>query len=312
MPNEFIIKINKDSQGNELSLENMPIEAAESLKIFIESLTEFAKMHGHGSDVKLSLKNGCVENALIYPESDTCIADEIIEIIEGKADNNESIKLLKAIQDRVKANGLDYSVLHKMNQKTINLTEKFKSKNFPYNRGAKKEHKERVIFIVGYLYEAGGDKTTNIHLRVDNEKIKVECTEDQAKKLNQQLYDDVYLAVLKKWKTGSKPTHTLLDSYISQIRFDEYQNFHESITTDKTLERFDLLHDKLIDVYTNAENNRELLKLLRIFNYTQCDRGVLRTILMALKPIKAIDAKIEEMYLQLAEKLRKGSTNNFI
>jgi hypothetical protein len=312
MPNKFIIKINKDSQGNELSLESMPIEAAESLKIFIDSLTQFAKMHEHESDVRLSLKNGCVENALIYSETETSIADEIEEIIEGKADNNDSIKLFKAIQDRVKANGLDYSVLHTMNHETINLTEKFKAKNFPYNRGPRKEHKEKVLFVVAYLYEAGGDKTTNIHLRIDDEKIKVKCTEEEAKRLNQRLYDNVFIAVLKKWKIGSKPSFTLLDSYISRPRFEEYQLFYQSIISNNTLERFDILHDKFVDVYTNSENNGELLKYMRIFNYTQCDRGVLRTILMTLKPIKSRDEKIEELYLQLAEKLRKGSLNNFI
>lgn len=312
MSNEFIIKINRDSQGNELSLENIPIEAAESLKIFIDSLTQFAKMHGNGSDIKLSLKNGCVENALIYPESETSIADEIEEIIEGKADNNDSIKLLKAIQDRVKANGLDYSVIHKMNNETINLTEKFKAKNFPYNRGLRKEHKEKVLFIVGYLYEAGGDKTTNIHLRIDDEKIKVECTENQAKKLNQRLYDDVFLAVIKKWKSGSKPSYTLLDSYITQNRFEEYRDFYQCIISDNTLERFDVLHDKLVEVYSGSDNIGDLVKFINVFNYSQCDRGVLRTILMALKPIKARDTRIEELYILLAEKLRKGSTNNII
>ena len=56
MANEFSIKITTDSSGNPVSLDNIPIEAAQALTIFLKSLADVAGLHKDKGGVKISLK----------------------------------------------------------------------------------------------------------------------------------------------------------------------------------------------------------------------------------------------------------------
>lgn len=131
MENELKIKILSNSNGEKVSLDNISIDAADALKIFIESLSDFAKSYNDNSDVKLSMKDGSIETILTYPADKTEISEDIDEIITGKSFETHRTKLFKNIQDKIKLNGLEYSVLLKENNIEKDLTKNFKDKNFP-------------------------------------------------------------------------------------------------------------------------------------------------------------------------------------
>lgn len=313
MDNEFIIKINRDSQGNQLSLSNITIEAADALKIFIESLSDFAKLQSQQSDLRLSLKDGCIESCLAYPSLGTDIESEIDDVIEGKSHSNDNIKILKIIQDKIKLNGLDYTVIHKKGNTSIDLTAKFKAKNFALKRAQRREFDEKVEFIEGRLFETGGKVRTNIHLESFGEEYKVECTQQQAIELNRRLYSEVYLAVLKRNKKDQKPVYSLLDSYLNPHIYFEFKELYLSAENEKSLVRYDIVHNWIVKAI-EAEDSKSgnILKLLRLYNYSQSDRGMLRTILMTLKPVSTLNGSLLVMYKSLADILRSGSTNNRI
>lgn len=313
MVNEFIIKIHKDSKGNELSLDNITIEAADALKIFIESLTDFAKLYAI-SDIKLSIKNGSIESCLSYPSVGNRIYDEINNVIigESKAVSNEKIKSLKTIQDKIKQNGLDYTVIHKVNNEYLDLTSAFKSKNFPYSRAIRHEINEDVEFIKGRLFESGGKVKTNIHLEGEEGEYKVECSQQQAIDINSRLYSEIYLSVIKKWKIGQKATYHLLDNYLTEDLFLSYKNFFETVENDESLNRYDIVYKRIVEIIESEKNIREVLKIMRLYNYSQSDRGILRTILMTLKPVLPKNEELTIMYKALADILRAGSLNKAI
>lgn len=313
MANQFSIKITRGSDGKEVSLENMTIEAADALTVFIESLADVAKLHKDNSDIRLSLKNGSIEAVLTYPDSETEIDSDIEDAIEGKSYNGDFIKILKTIQSKVKANGLEYSITRKGKDNAIqDLTARFKDKDFTVKTGPRKEWYEEVAFISGRLFISGGKKNANIHLDAGSLDYIVNCTEQQATRLNRLLYSTVYVCALKKWKVGAEPTYSLLDSYIDSVAFLRFKSFYESINND-SLESFDIVHDKIVEsVEKNTrQGSGELVKLLRLFNHPQSDRGMLRTILATLKPIRDNEL-IADLCKQLADILRAGSTHKVI
>lgn len=308
MANEFVIKINRDSNGNTVSLNDMTIEAADALKVFIESLSEVAKLHRDNSEIRLSLKNGSIESVLTYPESDTEIGNEIQDIIEGNSYNSDFVKIFRNIQDKIKDNGLDYSIIHKVNNTApADLTSIFKDKNFTLKRGTRKEWFEKVLFITGHLFESGGKNTTNIHLDSSEGDLKIECTKIQAARF--ELYTPVYLCVLKKWKNGGKPLYTLMDIYSTPNVFTQFENIYKKVS-DGSLERFDIIHSSIVE-YVNKEELSWVIKFMKLFNHSQSDRGALRTILIALKPLKTHE-RISEIYKELADILRAGSIRKVI
>lgn len=314
MNNEFIIKINSDSHGNQLSLDNITIEAADALMIMIESLTNIAKLYDENPDIKISLKNGSIESCLVYPSTGNLIQEEIENIILGNSDNNEKIKFFKTIQDKIKSNGLDYTVINKVNDEIKDLTVIFKSNNFPLKRVRRTEFYEKVEFIQGRLYESGGKVKTNIHLENTlQEEYKVECTQEQAIEINQRLYSNIYLSVLKKWRLNQKPTYQLIDSYLSEDKFINYKTFYNDIKNNPTLDRFDLVYNRIVEIIESDEiNNGEILKIMRLYNNPNSDRGIIRTILMTLKPVISKNTNLSVMYNSLAKILRAGNPKNKI
>ena len=92
MNNEFTIKIISDSSGNEQSLNNISIEAADSLKVFIESLTRLAQTYDNYDNVEIRIKmeNSC----FIDKESNYSKSIRLLNIIyrceDGAISNNKN------------------------------------------------------------------------------------------------------------------------------------------------------------------------------------------------------------------------------
>lgn len=310
MANELVLKIRTDSRGNPVGLDNMPIEAVDVLTVFLEALSDLAKQQQNPAGITVSLRSGSIESVLEYPEADTEIDTGISDVVEGRSPNNDFYKALRSVQDKIKANGLTYEVIHKVKDVPRSLTEEFKAKNFVRRTGARKEKTEEVVFFKGVLFESGGKKTTNIHLDVNGADVKVECTQDQAKRLNALLYLEIRVCALKKTLTGGVPTYELLDSYATEATYSLFKIFYESINTDAS-ERFDVLYERVIEAVEAPRVKGEIVKLLRLFDYPQADRGNLRTILVALKPVRNGELIIGP-YERLANHLRAGSTHNVI
>ncbi len=304
MNNELIIKINKDKNGQEVSLDNISIDAADALKVFIGSLSDFAKTEPNFSEFKITLKSGCVETALLYPSNRTDVSEDLENVFDGKSKEEAKVKVLKNIQDKIKANGLDYSVLYKVNDKVEDLTNTFKTTKFKVIEKEKLAWFEDVIFVEGELFNVGGKVNINAHIEDNtNFSYTVKCTKDQAKKFG-AVYENTYVSILRKYKPDTKLQYDLIDVYLTKDKFYEYKNLYESIEKDKSLYRFDIIHDKIENILIDDNiSNGELLKLMRLFDNSNSDKGIIRTILMALKRVEKTNT-ISDMYNNLASLLR--------
>lgn len=161
-----------------------------------------------------------------------------------------------------------------------------------------------VIFVEGELLNVGGKININAHIE-DNTgySYTVKCTKDQAKKFG-AVYENTYVSILRKFKPDTKLQYDLIDVYITKDKFYEYKNLYESIEKDKSLNRFDIIHDKIENILIDDNiSNGELIKLMRLFNNSNSDKGIIRTILMALKRVEKTDT-LSEMYNNLVSLLR--------
>lgn len=314
MENELKIKILSNSNGEKVSLNNISIDAADALKIFIESLSDFAKSYNDNSDVKLSMKDGSIETILTYPADKTEISEDIDEIITGKSFETHRTKLFKNIQDKIKLNGLEYSVLLKENDIEKDLTKNFKDKNFPLRRGKKVQLKFEIIFLHGEIFEAGGKSKTNVHITVGDKDFKIDCTKPQATAMG-GVYNKVNLSVLKKWRTESNIEYILIENYSKEKDYDYFKKLHEEFKKKNTLEKYDYLHDKVVEILEDDNiHSNNIIKLLRLYNnqYTDKDRGILRTLLMSIKPILKENDEISYYYNEVAKRFRYGSKSQKI
>ncbi|MGV2452931.1 UNVERIFIED_CONTAM: hypothetical protein POZ17_22200 [Ralstonia mannitolilytica] len=314
MENELKIKILSNSSGEKVSLNNISIDAADALKVFIESLSDFAKSYTDTSDLRLSMKDGSIETVLSYPADKTEISNDIRDIISGNSFDTHKIKLLKNIQDKIKLNGLEYSVLVKENSVERDLTKDFKSKNFPLKRGKKIPLKFEIIFLSGEVYEAGGKFKSNIHLNVENHDYKIDCLKEQATNLG-GVYNKVFLSALKKWRTENKIEYILIENYPKKEDYEYFKNLHNEFKSKDSLEKYDLLHEKVVEIFESEHiPTNNLIKLLRLYNneYTDKDRGVLRTLLTSIKPLLKEDEKLFFHYNAVAKRFKYGSNSKII
>lgn len=313
--NEFKIRIVSNSDGEEVKLHNISLDAAESLKVFIESLTGLAKTYSDydgNSDIKLSLTEGSVIASLVIPEDDLGVINDIKDITEHNSDNNIRIGFLKDIQDKIKQNGLTYEVSLIEKGNFIDLTPKFKSRKFPRRREGRIPYKYEIEFLTGELYQGGGENKTNIHIRNNDIKHTIECSVQQIQKLS-VLYSKVYISVLKRWKKEGDFEYKLIDNYLSEEKYDFYKSIHKEYKSCDSLNKFDFIHDKIVEIVNNDDlDNNELIKLMRLYNNQYSDRGTLRTLLMSIKPILKDNEGLKYYYNKVADRLRDGSSSKKI
>ena len=175
------------------------------------------------------------------------------------------------------------------------------------------KYKEEVQFIQGKLFESGGKTRANVHLEGVAQEYTVQCTQEQAIVLNSKLYQQIYLSVIKKWRPGNsiKPEFIFIDSYEEQASFDEFRNFFQSIKANESLERFDEVHNRLLSwIEEDDIQDKEIIKLMKLYSFAHSDRGIVRTILMTLKPIVSIREQLAPIYNSLADILRSGNKSN--
>jgi len=71
------------------------------------------------------------------------------------------------------------------------------------------------------------------------------------------------------------------------------------------LERFDDIHNQLVELISDNRIS-EVIELMESVS-SSGDRGMIRTVLMALKPVISAHPELAEMYGELSETLRSGN-----
>lgn len=311
MANELSIKITREKDGTPASLTNMSLDAAQSVKVFIESFTEYARAHSEDSHIKILDTGNAIDNILTLPETGTSASDEILDVINSESESDELVKVFNLIRKRISQNGLSYEVNLKNQDKTVNLTEKFKSKRFITKQQDDLPLQEEVVFIRGEIYESGGMNVTNIHIKPKKGKpLGITCSKEQARKFSKVLYTNVFVSAVRQWKKPADATMRLLDVYKNEEQFEIFEKLYSEYTFSESSERFNILRNDLTENLAKyGIASPRISRIMRLYNHALSDRGIVRTILFILKPLRHEKA-IEGLYHDLAMVLKNGNAQH--
>ena len=81
---------------------------------------------------------------------------------------------------------------------------------------------------------------------------------------------------------------------------NEYATFFENIKAIIELERYDMVHDAVVAAVDEEEDFERLIRLMQACYDSRPDRGINRTVLMAVKPIRYLDRRVYSLYIALA------------
>ncbi|MBF9141060.1 hypothetical protein [Hymenobacter properus] len=311
MPDELSIKITREKDGSAPSLTNMSLDAAQSVKVFIESFTEYARAHSEDSHIKILDTGNAIDNILTLPEADNSASDEILDVVNSESESDNLVKVFNLIRKRISENGLSYEVNLKHQDEIVNLTEKFKSKRFITKQQADPPLQEEVVFVRGMIYESGGMNVTNIHIKPKKGKpLGISCSQAEARKFSKLLYSTVFVSAVRQWKKPKDVTMRLLDVYKDEEQFERFQALYHEYTDSESSERFNKLREDLISTLTKfGAASPRISRIMRLYNHALSDRGIIRTILFILKPLRHEKA-IASLYDDLATVLKNGNTQH--
>lgn len=291
---EFIFKT--DSNGNEIDLNNMPLEVAISIQEIFNSLVEIAK---HESDLNLNigLRRGSVAQSLISDESPKLevVYNKIKDAADSSSErDNVYVKHLNVIYNRF-SQFEDFEVNYKNGDTSESLRPLF-VRRFKERRIREKFVSPLAIsFFEGVIKDSGGDNP-NFHLRLDSgAEVKIKCTSSQAKDMARMLYERINISTWSKQKSDEKNEYTFCDRYLGDsIRYyEELIPFYHELIVANEVDSFNVIKEKL-EFYFNDLNMAGAKKLIRLFLNENSTPTYLRTILILSKAFKD-DEDMNEM-----------------
>lgn len=280
------LKITSDSNGKSVELDDLSIQAAKSLKIFLDSLISIADLVPikNRDSLKIKVKKGSVSVAIEGLTSDIeTIEKNFEEVASNKSSNKELVSNWKAIQSVFHANGLNYEANIFTPQKGIvSLIDKIKLGKEFRTKSNRNKPDTNIAFLKGKLIAIGG-LNPNFHLYNENqEETIIHCDEETAKKINSFLYNEIYVSTWCKSVPGGKPNHTYGDLYIHESTFIEFRDFITKEKPKNDSEEFIKIHDK-IKAIIEQQDFGKLRKFLRLYNHLSVEEKILKTILVNTK-----------------------------
>ncbi|MES2592198.1 MAG: hypothetical protein V4608_09960 [Bacteroidota bacterium] len=287
--NKFEIKILKDVGNKNIHLESMSIGAAKSLKIFIESLIKIAELQDNASDIKISLSRGSAIVALEGPAKKIeTIEKQFRDVADNKSGNKTLVSSWRNIQQTISANGLIYEAIFSRNGQKESVLNFFKdTKQFQVKRKKRKFPEYSLKFYTGRLFDAGGQKHSNIHIELKEDlNYTIACSEIDVKEIIKYIYSSVTVAVWENKKiVEGKEIYKLCDFYSSPEEVQEFKLINERIFKLEGTEKQKEVYS-IIESYIHERKYREVKKFIKLFNHKSIEPDILRMILVATKSVK--------------------------
>lgn len=281
MDNKLEIKIIKDSNKDDANLHAMSLEVAKAFLILVESVTQIVEQTSNNKDLRINVENGSVALSVEGNGVET-LQKDFLEVIENGSTDKLLVEPWRKIQSLFLTNGLQYSATISTTKRQTSVFEILKkTKTLRTKPQKRKVAKTNIEFIQGKLIEIGG-KFPNIHVELpSNKKITIRCTESNAFKARNYLYQTIYLSSWVKNK-GDEKEYELCDSYQvnKDSAFFRLKKFIETFeTSEDEITSLSLLHDECSD-YLDNEDFGNFRKFLRLFIHESTDVNSLHTILI--------------------------------
>lgn len=280
---EIILK--KDSQGHNIELDNLSLEASKSLREVLDALISIVE-HESALDLSIALKKGSAAECLIgSPQSLSVVYNKIKDAANSSPNrDNLYVNKLNVIYSNIDRSQ-DYEILYSNQGKKESLKPLF-SKKFKSKRASSQVQNDFNLEFFHAKLELNGGKKPNFHVFTNNTTYTIQCTEKQSKSIGAFMYDKIKFSAWAKAKSN-KMEYELCDVYVgnAELYYDEFGKFYRQLKSKKGTESFHFISEKLEDFYNNKDYTGAR-KFIRLFLNEFSTPTYLRTILVISKAFK--------------------------
>lgn len=284
---QLVFKITKDTDGSDVGLTNMSLEAVRSFKVLLDSVSGIIELSPNSDKLKVNIKEGSA--AIVVEAAEPClkpIIDDYAEIIENRSAKRELVQQWKILQNLVLSNGLTYQFDYISSTGTRPLYDEIKSAKQFRTKTTRNLSDSSLVFLSGRLLEVGG-KNPNFHITDKSENATtVRCTEEDAILVNHSLYKEIYISCWCKKSENSKTVHTFNDIYSDPSLFEEFKVFIKKFDESEDSDALVDLHFQM-KTYLSNKDFSKLCKFINLFNHESVDTNTLKTILVITKSIES-------------------------
>lgn len=283
---EFLFKT--DSNGDDIDLNDMPLDVAISIRDIFNSLLEIA-LHEPELNLNVGMRRGSAAPRLLSNSG------ENLRVVYNKIKDAATVS---PERDNVYVNNLNIIHSRSNNFKDVDISIIIDGEIEDIKPLFEKKFKKRVIrdvnigspltisFIEGKLEQNGG-ANPNFHIRLANGGTStIKCTESQSKKLGTLIYENIKLTAWSKTKKD-KIEHTFCDVYVSnsEIYYEEFQRYYNELIVLKGTKVFHHLKS-ILQSYYDSKDYAGAKKFIRLFLNENATVTHLRTILLISKGFK--------------------------
>ncbi|MFT6443314.1 MAG: hypothetical protein ACJASM_002874 [Salibacteraceae bacterium] len=281
---EFKLKTDKD--GNEVQLDNMSLSSTKAVRAILDALINIVEFE-KDLDLKIGIEKGSATQRILSENTEdlAVVYNKIKNVANGSPNRQKTyVSQLNVIYDNFREFG-DYEASYRDELKVEDLKPLFQNKFKRFRSSGKLEQEFRVRFFNAELEQNGGVKP-NFHISENNKRYTIQCSKEEAQKVNAFLYKDVMISTWEKRKKYTTE-YKFCDIYAgnSVNYYDDFEAFFDKLKWLKGPEPFSFISDKLCEYY-DQQDLAGARKFIRIFINPLSPPIYLRTILMFSKAFR--------------------------
>jgi hypothetical protein len=282
-------RITKDSNGEDISLDNLSINATNSLIEILTALRNIA-IYENKPDLTIGVKRGSACASINGYEGLQVVRDGFWKVFNNDDDrNNVYVNNMQIIKDQIKKSDLEFEVSFLEDEDRVQVIDLFERKFRKRRERKAVENNFKIEFFNAKLMSNGGNKP-NFHVMDKQYPYTISCSVEEAKKVSPFLYENLRFSAWGKINSNNKMEYTFCDIYNANER-DFYSEFKIFFTEMKTLEGTEpikRIHYKLKEFYSNHQY-KESRKFIKLFCNDFADINHLTAILIISKAFKEHD-----------------------
>jgi hypothetical protein len=282
-------RIIKDSNGVEISLDNLSIKATNSLIEILTALRNIA-VYENNPELTIGVTKGSACTAIKGNDHLQVVRDGFWRVFNNDHDrSNVYVNNLQLIKDQMRKSDLEFEVSFLENGKKVQVIDLFDRKFRKKREKKTVENNFKIEFFDAKLMSNGGNKP-NFHVQDKHSSFTIKCTEAEAKKISPFLYENVKFSAWGKMSAQNKMEYVFCDIYNANERdfYNEFKMFFSDIQKLTGTEPIKQIHYKLKEFYSN-NNFKESRKFIKLFCNDLADINHLSTILIISKAFKQHD-----------------------
>lgn len=263
----------------------MTLQDTKSLREILDALiniVEYEKNLG----LKIGIRKSSAAESIIGTNADLQIVYQKIKDAADAKPTRDRIYVnnLNVIRDNI-AKKQDFEIVYKSNSAKKSLKPLFVKKFKTVRKRSASENNFNVQFFEGYLEENGGKKP-NFHIISNQEAFTIQCTKEEAIKVNPFLYKTFHISAWAKSK-NEKMEYEFCDIYAGNAEkyYHDFKTFFKDLAGKTGTEPFHMISGMLEKLYNQKDFNGAK-KFIRIFLNQYSTPNYLRTILLISKGLK--------------------------